>query len=53
MIQTKMSRWRQAAGNHSKNILYPLPRDYQHIGAGSCHYKSIHLIEDYAMNANK
>ena len=40
-----MNRWRQAAGNHLKDILYP------HIGAGSFHYK-IHLIEDYARTMN-
>ena len=46
-----MNRWRQAAGNHSEDILYPLPKDYQHIRAGSFHYK-IHLIEDYARTMN-
>ena len=38
-----MNRWRQAAGIHSKHILYSLPKDHQHIGAGSFHYK-IHLV---------
>ena len=26
-----MNGWRQAAGNHSKDILYPRPKDNQHI----------------------
>ena len=46
-----MNWWRQAVGNYSKDILYPLPREYKHIGAGSFHYKS-HLIEEYARAMN-
>ena len=33
MIKAKMNRCHQARGIHSKDILCPLPKDYQHIGS--------------------
>ena len=39
MNKAKMSRCLQARGIHSKDILCPLPTDYQHIGASSFQYK--------------
>ena len=39
MIKTKMNRWRQAAGIDSKDILYPVLKDHQHIGAGTFHFQ--------------
>ena len=50
MIETK-NELVASIGGESFKRLYPLPTDYQHIGAGSFHYK-IHLIEDCARAMN-